>query len=68
MLEGGKFTNDLQENLLGFKDLSLEIIGPSQEVVNPVNVGATGIGFDVCLELILRKTIKFIVKGADGNG
>ena len=60
--------NDLVENLLGLKKLSLEIIGPSQEVVDTVNIGTMGIGFDVFLELILRKIIQFIVKGTDGNG
>ena len=68
MLEGGKFMDDLLKNLLRLKNLSLEIIRPSQEVVDPVNIGAMGIGFDVFLELILRKTIEFIVKGTDGNG
>ena len=68
MLEGGKFVDDLLKNLLGLENLSLEIIGPSQEVVDPVNIGAMWIEFDVCLELILRKTVEFIVKGTDGNG
>jgi len=57
LLKGGKFMDDLVENLLGLKKLSLEIIRPSQEVVDPVNIGAPGIGFNVFLELILRKTI-----------
>ena len=60
--------DDLLKNLLGLENLPLEIIGPSQEIGDPVNIGATGVGFDVCLELILRKTIEFIVKGANGNG
>jgi len=60
--------NDLMENLLGLKKLSLEIIGSSQEIVDPINIGALGIGFDVFFELIFRKIIQFIVKGTDGNG
>ena len=68
LCKGGKFTDDLLENLLGLENLSLEIIGPSQEVVDLFNIGAMGVGFDVCLELILRKTLEFIVKGTDGNG
>jgi hypothetical protein len=27
-----------------------------------------GVGFDVLLELLLRKTVQFIVKSTDGNG
>jgi hypothetical protein len=60
--------DDFVENLLGLEELSLEITGPSQEVVNPVDIGAMGIGCDILLELILRKTVQFIVEGADGNG
>ena len=60
--------DNLLENPLSLKNLSLEIIGPSEQVVDPVNIGAMGIGFDVFLELILRKTIEFIVKGTDGYG
>jgi hypothetical protein len=66
--KGGKFTDDLLENLLGLHKFSLEIIGPSEKIVNLVNIGAMGVGFDVLLELLLRKTVQFIVKSTDGNG
>ncbi len=68
LLEGGEFIDDLLKNLLGLENFSLEIIRPSQEVVDLFNIGAMGVGFDVCLELILRKAVEFIVKGTDGNG
>lgn len=60
--------DDFVENLLGLEELSLKITGPSQEVVNPVGIGAIGIGCDILLELIFRKTVQFVVEGADGNG
>ncbi len=68
LTKGGRLMDDFVENLLSLEELSLEITGPSQEVVNPVGIGTMGIECDILLESILRKAVQFVVEGADGNG